>query len=82
MLPNAELAAIAEKLIDMTILKQKLSMKTETVGGPVDVAIISIQNCGVKSFIISFFNKVTSVTGRRGRASIIQVRTSYTSYIM
>jgi hypothetical protein len=40
-LPKAELAAMAESLVNLTSLKQKVSLQAETVGGPVDVAIIS-----------------------------------------
>jgi hypothetical protein len=40
-LPKAELAAMAESLVNLTSLKQKVSLQAETVGGPVDVAVIS-----------------------------------------
>ncbi|MCK4830852.1 hypothetical protein KA005_84860 [bacterium] len=41
MLPKDELAAMAETLVNLTSFKRKVTMETETVGGPVDVAIIS-----------------------------------------
>ena len=41
MLPKDELAAMAEALVNLTSLKRKVSMQTETVGGPIDVAVIS-----------------------------------------
>lgn len=40
-LPKDELAAMAEALINITSLKRKVSGVLETVGGPVDVAVIS-----------------------------------------
>ena len=40
-LPKEELAALAESLVSLTSVKRKLSMEIETVGGPIDVAIIS-----------------------------------------
>ena len=41
MLPKDELAAMAESLINLTSFKRKVSMEEETVGGPIDVAVIS-----------------------------------------
>lgn len=41
MLPKDELAAMAESLVNLTSFKRKVSMERETVGGPVDVALIS-----------------------------------------
>lgn len=41
MLPKSELASLAESFINLTTLKRKVSMSAETVGGPVDVAVIS-----------------------------------------
>jgi hypothetical protein len=41
MLPKDELAATAESLVNLTVYRRKMSMGTETVGGPVDVAVIS-----------------------------------------
>jgi hypothetical protein len=40
-LPKSELAAMAESLVNLTSLKQKVSLMAETIGGPVDVAVIS-----------------------------------------
>ena len=41
MLPKDGLAMTAEALVSLTSLKHKMSMKEETVGGPIDVAVIS-----------------------------------------
>ncbi len=41
MLPKNELAEIAEALVNLTSAKRKMSRDVETVGGPVDVAVIS-----------------------------------------
>lgn len=40
-LPKVELAALAEAFVNLTSLKRRVSMDLETVGGPVDVAVIS-----------------------------------------
>lgn len=40
-LPKDELAAIAEALVNLTSFKRKVSIDAETVGGPIDVAVIS-----------------------------------------
>ena len=40
-LPKNELAEMAESLVNLTCLRKKISMDDETVGGPVDVAVIS-----------------------------------------
>jgi hypothetical protein len=40
-LPKDELAVMAETLVSLTSFKRKVSMDTETVGGPIDVAVIS-----------------------------------------
>jgi hypothetical protein len=40
-LPKDELAAMAESLINLTSFKRKYTMQSETVGGPIDVAVIS-----------------------------------------
>ena len=40
-LPKDELAAMAESLVSLTILKRRVSMTAETVGGAIDVAVIS-----------------------------------------
>lgn len=39
--PKEELAAMAEALVNLTSIKRKMSYQTETVGGPIDVAVIS-----------------------------------------
>jgi hypothetical protein len=41
MLPKDELANMAETLVNLTSFKRRVSMADETVGGPVDVAVIS-----------------------------------------
>lgn len=41
MLPKDELAAMAGSLVSLTSFKRKVTMVTETVGGPIDVAVIS-----------------------------------------
>lgn len=41
MLPKDELAAMAESLVSLTSFKRKVTMGTETVGGPIDVVVIS-----------------------------------------
>jgi hypothetical protein len=41
MLPKVELAAMAESLVNLTSFKRRVSMEEETVGGPIDVAVIS-----------------------------------------
>lgn len=40
-LPKDDLAAMAESLVNLTSLKRKISKDIETVGGPIDVAVIS-----------------------------------------
>jgi hypothetical protein len=40
-LPKDELASVAEALVNITSLRRKVSMDAETVGGPIDVAVIS-----------------------------------------
>jgi hypothetical protein len=40
-LPKEELAAMAESLVNLTSFKRKVSLEAETVGGPIDVAVIS-----------------------------------------
>ena len=40
-LPKDELATMAESLISLTSFKRKVSMQDETVGGPIDVAVLS-----------------------------------------
>jgi hypothetical protein len=41
MLPKDELAAMAESLVNLTSFKRRVSTERETVGGPIDVAVIS-----------------------------------------
>lgn len=41
MLPKDELAAMAESLVNLTSFKRRVSEDAETVGGPIDVAVIS-----------------------------------------
>jgi len=41
MLPKDELAAMAESLVNLTSFKRKVTLETETVAGPIDVAVIS-----------------------------------------
>jgi len=40
-LPKEELAEMAESLVSLTSLKRKMTTEQETVGGPIDVAVIS-----------------------------------------
>jgi hypothetical protein len=40
-LPKEEMAAMAEALVDLTSLRRKVDSKLDTVGGPIDVAVIS-----------------------------------------
>jgi hypothetical protein len=40
-LPKQELAAIAEALVNLTSFKRHVTKQAETVGGPIDVAVIS-----------------------------------------
>lgn len=40
-LPKEELATMAETFVNITSFKQRVSMSAETVGGPIDVAIIT-----------------------------------------
>ena len=40
-LPKDELALMAESLVNLTSLKRRVSLELETVGGPIDVAVIS-----------------------------------------
>jgi hypothetical protein len=40
-LPKDELAAMAESLVNLTSFQRRISREVETVGGPIDVAIIS-----------------------------------------
>lgn len=40
-LPKEELAEMAEALVNLTALKRRVSLDLETVGGPIDVAVVS-----------------------------------------
>lgn len=40
-LPKDELASMAESLVNLTSFKRRISLQAETVGGPIDVAVIS-----------------------------------------
>ena len=40
-LPKEELGGMAEAMVNLTSLKRRVSLDQETVGGPVDIAIIS-----------------------------------------
>ena len=40
-LPKDELASMAEALVNLTSFKRRVTMDAETVGGPIDVAVIS-----------------------------------------
>lgn len=40
-LPKEEMAAMAEALVDLTSLRRKVDSQLDTVGGPIDVAVIS-----------------------------------------
>lgn len=41
MLPKSDLATLAESMVSLTSMRRKISGEVETVGGPIDVAIIS-----------------------------------------
>jgi len=41
MLPKEDLANLAESLVNLTSLKRRMSLDEESVGGPIDVAVIS-----------------------------------------
>ena len=40
-MPKEELGGMAEAMVNLTSLKRRVSLDQETVGGPVDIAIIS-----------------------------------------
>jgi hypothetical protein len=40
-LPKEELASMAEALVNLTSFKRRVTLDAETVGGPIDVAVIS-----------------------------------------
>ncbi len=41
LMPKQDLANLAQELINLTSVKRKFSAEKETVGGPIDVAVIS-----------------------------------------
>jgi len=41
MLPKNEIATVAESLVNLTSFRKRVSLELETVGGPIDVAVIS-----------------------------------------
>ena len=41
LMPKEELAAMAEALVNLTSFKRRITPEAETVGGPIDVAVIS-----------------------------------------
>ena len=43
-MPPEDLATMAESLVSLTSLKRHVSSEEETVGGPVDVAVVSKGN--------------------------------------
>lgn len=40
-MPMPELATVAEVFVNLSQIRQRMSLETETVGGPIDVAVIS-----------------------------------------
>ena len=40
-MPRDELARVAETFVSLTSFRQRVTMSDETVGGPIDVAVIS-----------------------------------------
>jgi hypothetical protein len=40
-LPKEEMAILAEAIVELTSLRRRMESQTETVGGPIDVAVIS-----------------------------------------
>ena len=40
-MPKEDLAAMAESLVNLTSFKRRISREAETVGGPIDVAVVS-----------------------------------------
>ncbi len=56
-LPKDELAVMAETLVNLTSFKRKVSIGSETVGGPIDVAVISKGDGFVWIKRKNYFNK-------------------------
>ena len=54
-LPKDDLAAMAESLVNLTSFKRRITAEAETVGGPIDVAVIRkvMDLCGSRENIIS-----------------------------
>ena len=46
-LPKEELADMAEALVSLTALKRRVSLEEETVGGPIDVAVVVSKGDGL-----------------------------------
>ncbi|MCM1991305.1 hypothetical protein [Oceanirhabdus seepicola] len=57
MLPKDELASMAESLVNITSFKRKFTLDAETVGGPIDVAVISKNDGFVWIKRKHYFNK-------------------------
>ena len=55
-LPNKELDGMVEAMVSLTFLKRRVSLEFETVGGPVDVAIISKVNGFIRQKRKHYFN--------------------------
>jgi hypothetical protein len=56
-LPKEELADMAYSLVNLTSFKRKVSMDAETVGGPIDVAVISKKDGFIWIKRKHYFNK-------------------------
>jgi hypothetical protein len=65
-LPKEDLAIVAETIVNLTSFLRKVSMKLETVGGPIDVAVISKKDGFIwikrKHYFDLKFNKHFEVT--------------------
>ncbi len=77
-LPKDELALMAETLVNLTLFRQRMSMDVETVGEPIDVAIISKGDGFIwvkrkhyfdanlnQHFFANYFREFDDATGRR-----------------
>ena len=80
-LPKDELAAMAESLVNLTSFKRRMSMELETVGGPIDVAVISKGDGFIwikrkhyfepglnPSFLANYYRDASREADREGRA--------------
>ncbi|MEN6623071.1 MAG: hypothetical protein ABFD50_16175, partial [Smithella sp.] len=78
-LPKEELADMAYSLVNLTSFKRKVSLDAETVGGPIDVAVISKKDGFIwikrkhyfdkelnPQFIANYYNKNYSKGGENG----------------